>query len=352
MRTARILGQGRSFYHCMSRVVDRRFIFGAEEKEFFRKTMRQLEAFLGVRVVTYALMSNHFHLLLEVPARPMDDEEVHGWLTPEELLRRLPFLYDEPAVREVREELERAAAAGSERWVRQILAPFERRMLDLSVFLKELKQRFTQWYNRRKKRRGTLWEERFKSVLVEDCEEALLLMAAYIDINPVRAGLADDPKDYRWCGYGEAVAGGALARKGLCRILEAAGEVTSPPGERYRAAWRLTTARYRLLLYRRGEENHGDEFGRGIRRGFSVDEIELEEARNGLLSCAEALRCRVRYLCDGAVLGTSEFVENVFQANRERFGPRRKEGPRPMRGADWGELCVIRDLRLRAIETS
>jgi hypothetical protein len=56
-------------------------------------------------------------------------------------------------------------------------------------------------------RQGTLWEERFKSVLVEGAGPALSVMAAYIDMNPVRAGLVSDPKDYRWCGNAAAVAG-------------------------------------------------------------------------------------------------------------------------------------------------
>jgi putative transposase len=64
-------------------------------------------------------------------------------------------------------------------------------------------------------------------------------MAAYIDLNAVRAGLVSDPKDYRFCGYGEAVAGGAKAQAGLRTIL--AGE-TSP-------AWVGTQADYRITLF-------------------------------------------------------------------------------------------------------
>ena len=68
MRFPRVKAEGQSFYHCVSRVVDRRFIFqttgpGSAEAERFLLLMRRLEAFSGVRVLTYALMSNHFHLL-------------------------------------------------------------------------------------------------------------------------------------------------------------------------------------------------------------------------------------------------------------------------------------------------
>jgi putative transposase len=79
-------------------------------------------------------------------------------------------------------------------------------------FLKEVKLRITFYMNKRLGRTGTLWEGRYKSVLVEDCEQALLTISAYIDLNPIRAGIVAKPEDYRWCGYAEALAGGRLAK--------------------------------------------------------------------------------------------------------------------------------------------
>ncbi len=280
--------------------------------------MRRLEEFHGVKVITYCLMSNHFHLLLEVPS-PSSTDDPSPRLTAKELLRKLPLLYGQREVEEVRQELERAALSGSKTWEREILSRYEVRMGDLSVFVKELKQRLTQWYNRSHKRRGALWEERFKSVLVEGCEDALLTMASYIDLNPVRAGLIKDSKDYRWCGYGEAVAGSRLARESLGRIFEA-GEETR--GQEH-PGWRRTASLYRRLLFDRGEQCTGDEEGRGKRCGFSPGAVKEEGTHEGRLSLAQALRCRVRYLCDGAVLGKKGFVDEIFEAHRERFGPNR-----------------------------
>ena len=59
-----------AIYHCISRVVDRRFVFGDGEREAFRMFMRMQENFTGCRVLTYCVMSNHFHVLLEVPPAP------------------------------------------------------------------------------------------------------------------------------------------------------------------------------------------------------------------------------------------------------------------------------------------
>jgi REP element-mobilizing transposase RayT len=93
--------------------VDRRKVFEALDKEVFRKILRNQEAFAGVRVVTYCLMSNHFHLLLEVPDRdtlaPLDEEG---------LMAVLPLLYDGDRVESVRQELERARLSGNEAWHR------------------------------------------------------------------------------------------------------------------------------------------------------------------------------------------------------------------------------------------
>ena len=98
MRRARWLAGWRNsagkpvFYHVISRVVDRRFAFGPKEKEKFRALMRLQEKFTGCRVVSYCLMCNHFHLLLEVP--PMAD----SGLSDQELLKRLSAIYSEAFV--------------------------------------------------------------------------------------------------------------------------------------------------------------------------------------------------------------------------------------------------------------
>jgi hypothetical protein len=101
----------------------------------------------------------------------------------------------------------------------RLLQPYRNRMFDLSVFIKELKGGFAQWYNRRHGRYGVLWADRFKSVLLEG-GEALAAVAAYIELNPVRAGLCADPKDYRYFGYAEALAkDSSLARQGIRTVL-------------------------------------------------------------------------------------------------------------------------------------
>jgi len=93
-----------------------------------------------------------------------------------------------------------AGAALAER----IHGRFTYRMHDLSEFMKGFMQRSTHWHNWAHPRKDRLWEDRFKSVIVED-GVACKTMAAYIDLNPVRAGMVKDPADYRWSSYGEAI---------------------------------------------------------------------------------------------------------------------------------------------------
>ena len=330
MRQARLLGCGRSCYHCVSRVVDRRFVFGDTEKEFFVRLLMKLQEFTGVRVLTYCVMSNHFHVLLEVP----DKEEELRSLDDKALLGRVQNLYGVGRRREIAQMLGWAGERGDDEWARRIRGEMTDRMADLSQLMKMLKQRFTMWYNRRKGRKGTLWEDRYRSVLIGGSTEALLCVAAYIDLNPVRAGLASDPGDYRWSGYGAAAAGENKARRGLGRIFGISGG---------NSHWRHAGAQYRRFVYHVTEPQVGSKSRvSGAIPGRRVKQVVEEKGRTSL---GNALRVRVRYFSDGLVLGGRGFVEEVFEGNRDRFGPRRKSGARRMRGADWGELFVLRDLR-------
>ena len=196
-------GEKPAIYHCISRVVDRRFVFEDAEREHFRMFMRMQENFSGCRVLSYCIMSNHFHILLEVPPMPV------GGISDEELLKRLLATNTEAYVAVVAKELADARKEERDEWVAEIHARFTYRMHNLSEFMKTLLQRFTRWFNRIHKRSGTLWEERYKSVIVVS-GMAVRTMAAYIDLNPVRAGMVADPAAYRWSSYGEAVGGGPV----------------------------------------------------------------------------------------------------------------------------------------------
>jgi REP element-mobilizing transposase RayT len=337
-------------YHCVSRVVDRRFVFGDEEREVFRKFMRMQEKFSGCRVLAYCVMSNHFHLLLEVP--PMAE----GGLSDEELFERLSATHTEAFIYDVAKELAEARKQNRAEWVAEIHGRFTYRMHDLSEFMKTLLQRFTRWFNRCHQRTGTLWEDRFKSVIVQD-GTAARTMAAYIDLNPVRAGLVKDPAEYRWSSYGEAIGGGAKgngkrARAGLVRAWLAHKGVGADAGH-----WARNVSRsYRALLMAGSVERTTQRVVAGkvekkvVRKGIKRENVQNPEEEGEEIPMATVLRCRVRYFTDGAVIGSKAFVNEAFAASRERFSERRKDGARRMRGGGAGArdaLWTARDLRVR-----
>ena len=90
--------------------------------------------------------------------------------------------------------------------------------------------------------------------------------------------------------------------------------------------------RYRVLLYAEGEERHADYGGPVVRKGIAAAEVDKVLESNGKLPLPELLRCRVRYFTDGMAIGCKAFVERVFNENRGLFGPKRKDGARPLRG--------------------
>lgn len=324
-------------YHCLSRVVDRRKIFQAAEKEQFVRLMRCYERLCGVKVLTHCVMGNHFHVLVEVPRRP----EVPP--SEPELIALVDETLGQAAAQALSHRLEQwkqqnntvAIATELERWYSQ--------MWDLGRFMKMLKQRFSCWYNKRQpvRRTGTLWEERYRSVLVGS-GEALQATALYIDLNPVRAGIVKDPKDYRWSGYGEAAAGLYASQAALARLAELSSPALANRTHEERSWVADMMAWYREALYGQGAEVR-DETGTVVRRGFSAAEIEAVRDARGDLPLRAYLGLRVRYLTAGAVLGTKEFVEEVFQGRRKYFSPKRQSGARRLKGL--ARDCPLRTAR-------
>ena len=329
MRTRRLkISGGDATYHCMTRTVGGARLFGDREKEVLRKMIWQVADFCGVEVLTYCILSNHFHVLVRV-------SEPSG-ITDAELLRRYEVLYPKPtkyqtASIEVMKNSLKAGGGEAEAIRRKLLA----RMGDVSEFMKAVKQRFSVWYNRSQQRYGTLWAERFKSVLVEGQGNPLQTMAAYIDLNPVRAGIVEDPKDYRFCGYAEAVAGNKLAKKGLRLVwADYAGAKRSEGGSCGHAA-----RMHRELIF---GERAADPGLPEMSRKKALKVLEQEDA---VLPKAAVLRCRVRYFTDGAILGSIEFVSGY--AGAWQMEKKRKYPPKPylLRGADWQGLATIQGLR-------
>ncbi|MEO0413761.1 MAG: transposase [Verrucomicrobiota bacterium] len=344
MRQLRVIPEGEFRVHTITRTVDRKFFFGDQEKAVILKILRKLSRALDVKILGYALMSNHIHLLLELP-----DKDSLPALTEESLMAKLKHLYDGNYILDVKQQFECARKQSRkpetlQRRIDEILAPYEKRRADLSIFMKELKQRISIYVNNKHNRVGTLWEGRYKSVLVGNDEFSLLTMAAYIDLNPVRAGLVSKPEDYRWCSYAEALAGNRKAQNGLQSMM-----VNGFRDDRFEDSWKETQARYRQFLFEEGEEVKGDAtLGQRNRKGMTRSDVDAVIEQSGEISVPLLLRHKVRYFSDGLILGTEAFVNQIFERHRSTLtnqGTKRKTGARKLRGGDWGELRVYRDLQ-------
>ena len=324
MRSARAKIEGHAYYHVMDRILERRYIMKDEVAEEFRQLMRKVEAFTGVRVVTYCLMTNHVHLLLEVPDRQA--------LSDKELISRMQLISAKPVFASFMDKWNRMVEQKSEAGLDQLRAAVQKRMFDVSFFMKELKQRFSLWYNKRRKRQGPIWEDRFKSTLVQGEGSYLATAAAYIDLNPVRAGLVEDPKDFRFCGYAEALAGGEMARKGLEII-------TSSYGISEKGFFRSTEAvlkRYRLLLFGQGVET-------SKRAGVKAEAAARVHAEQGALRPWALAKHRLRWLADGAVIGSKAFVSDMRGQLQDKMGFKRSTGA--YASGQTPAFCSLRALR-------
>ena len=152
-------------YHVISRTALDGFVLGDVEKEYLLTLIQQLSAVYFTEVLGFCLMGNHFHLLVRMfPEEAFTDDDV-------------------------RTRFQRYYGADSNRKLTDGQLPTLRaKWASLSDYVKELKQGFSRWYNKRHGRKGFFWGERFKSVLVEN-GDTLINCLAYIDLNPVRAGL-------------------------------------------------------------------------------------------------------------------------------------------------------------------
>lgn len=380
-------GSQAGVFHVVSRIAGREFVLGPEEKDFFVRIMRAYEDLLGVEVLTWCIMSNHFHLLVRVPDRPgcepdseqaasgsvseisrgprdggSDSPERHGGAAVagcssldgpdlDTLLRKLQRAVGREQFRLIRRQLEMWRSAGEEACIETWRQRQLRRMYSLSEFVRCLKQRFTRWYNRRNGRCGVLWEGRFSSVIVEEEQRALRTISAYIDLNPVRAGLVNNPADYRWCGYAAAMRGEVRAQQGLVKVAGPAAwsVATERRGRGMLPAWdpldwnswpevpaavrRRALILYRNLLAVAGTERRRED-GTLARHGLSESEREKLLGSGGLWLAAGVAARRVRHFTAGVILGSREFVDRWFESNRWWFGGRsrvnRRTGARSM----------------------
>lgn len=325
-------------FHLMSRTCGGTVFFDETEKEGLVLVLKRLAAFCGIKLITYCVMGNHFHALVRVPNREEWLKRFEGKDGEAKLLEHLRTLYSKAFVEMFRLELERLRKAGRTHEAKGYVEAMKARFCDISVFAKEVKSRFCKWYNKRHKRRGTLWMERFKSVIVEGQRgnggeqsaksqlDALKVMAAYIDLNPVRAKMVKMASEYRWSGWGAALDGNKEAIGGLCDVTETKASEWQTEGRRVYGRWLEVAEDWEAAMRRR--------------EGAAVESESGEEAAIG-----NCLMRTVRAFSRGLAVGSEAFVEAIFQSHRPQFGPHRETGGRWVDGDTRKVVEGLRSLR-------
>jgi putative transposase len=296
-RTSRMLISDEiAVYHVMSRTALNGFPIGDVEKNFLLGLIKRFSSLYFTEILGFCLMGNHFHLLVKMlPDDRYSDEDIK---------KRLEHFY----------EHEREVGDGQ--------IPFWREKLSsLSEFMREIKVGFARYYNRRYQRRGYFWGDRFKSLIVEK-GETLVNCLAYIDLNPVRAGLVELPEQYRWNSLGYHLqtknADGFLSTDFGMKEFNVNSEK-----ERIR--------RYRRYVYETGAVKHPDQAHAGM-----IDERVLARERNNNFKISRMDRFinRTRYFSDSGIIGSKEFVAFHYQKFKHLFQSKHEKKPKPINGID------------------
>ena len=193
------------------------------------------------------------------------------------------------------------------------------KLSSLSEFVREIKVVFARFYNKRHNRRGYFWGDRFKSVIVEK-GETLINCLAYIDLNPLRAGLVERPEEYRWNSLGYHVQTNNRD-KFLSTDFGLKEFNVKSKKERIR--------RYRRFVYEAGAINQP---AKGRVKVIKDNVLERERKRAFELSRSDRFRYRTRYFTDSGIIGSKEFVSETYVRFKHHFISKNEKQPKPVKG--------------------
>lgn len=330
-------------FHVVTRIAHREYFFDAEEKSIVVGLIRAAESFSCVKVIAFCVMSNHLHLLVAIdkPANlllweswqmfigydfdkikegsiyrvgtlsTMTEEDVDEvrkceamslfdryQTTRDELIARIKCVMREKSF----DELLKTWAKMSEQELQCEYERFLSRMYSLSEFMKTLKQNISQYYNIRHKHTGGLWEGRFRDTIIERSVEAMSSVAVYIDLNPWRAKMCEDPAQYVWSSYGTAMSGDERSRAGYNVIYDTSD------------CW----------------ENLREVHAQQLENRMASDNADQEEREEAAFS-------------SGAVVGSEAFIRRLVDSEDEAFPTGHKTPPVVFMGGD-NKLKSLRNL--------
>ena len=298
-----------TYFHLINRIsgqpVD--LPFGDAEKEKLIKTVHELCQLYVIQPLACVVMGNHFHLLVHAPAEPP---------TSEEAIRRFHTYYGDKQVLTEKETLN-----------------LPERLRDISKFMHSLEHPFTCWFNRTRPgqpRHGSLWQGRFKSVILEP--QSVFSCLAYIELNPARAKIVDDPADYRFGSWStwEATGKHPFGKEALDHLRACLGpEFKKDNSTELRRHLRSEMAK--ILACEAG--------------ATTAEVVQAREAAKIDPSLAEQLTRRARHWSDGVIIGSRIFVMDIAARHRDKLAP---EHPERIEKHRLGQLASSSDIAIFA----
>ena len=320
-------------YHIIARTIMRNdFLLEEGEKEYLLNLMKDLSQVYFVKIQSFCILSNHFHLICQmIPSAKISDDE---------LKERFRLYYNEgKPIKQHRKLLKSEHAA------------FRKRFGDISKFIGDLKQRFSRWYNKKHNNHGHFWSERFKSLLLYG-NRALLSCMLYVELNAIRAGMVKRPEDYRYSGLYHLITGGRAAEwldlKTIRHLITRWDNIK----ESARLTYRDILIRYLKLIYQEGMIERKRKTT--IKQEEGDKSISSDFAGSHLLSFTR----RIRYFSDGLILGSKEYCESKFRGCKSYFRTKKDRTAKKLRvryknryvSAPEGHLLDLHTIRTYCLE--
>jgi len=289
-----IVAGEKAVYHVISRTALTGLPIGDVEKEFLLELIKRFSKLYFTEIIGFCLMSNHFHLLVKMlPESDFSDDDIK---------RRCERFY-----------------GGDYFFLEGKLPHFRIKLASLSEFVRDIKVNFARYYNRRYNRRGYFWGDRFKSVIV-DKGETLVNCLAYIDLNPLRAGIIKKPEDYRWSSIGYHL---QTHNKDNFLSTDFGLREFNVKSEKERVR------RYRRYMYHAGSIDRPD---KGKVKVIDPRVLKKEWRKDFEVTQASRLRYRTRYFADSGIIGSKVFVATHYQRFKHLFASKNEKVPKPIQG--------------------
>ncbi len=309
-RVKDVIAKKASCYLITNRSVAGRMLLKTPEKQKLKNLLFAGTAKFCYSVIDYVIMDNYFHLVIKVhPSSECSEEE---------LLKRY-------RIYKKNEEARFVSDAQREE--------FRYNAHDISLIIGNFEQRFVQWFNKEHNSWGHFFGARFDSEMFEVSEhsDALLRVMAYVTLNPVRAGMVLDPKDYHFCGYADRLAHGSVGDSDhdffdlFCRGIEAKSI--------------------------KDKKKHFRAYMLGLNRFKSVDSQTLKEFFkeinfNEELHWDDLFIHKCRFFTKCLVIGSESFVRDKLSQFSDKM--KWKRSHEPYTEDEWDDIYSLKPIRVNS----